>query len=105
MGNLGVVDTTNILILQNNNVINLEAYGKIQYQNGEIIYTKSLRNQQEQETGVGYTTYISASNSLVALIGVKCTYAAKYYEENIFLIQKCRLSEEQKKVLSTIKND
>ena len=105
LGNLGVVDTTNILILQNNNVINLEAYGKIQYQNGEIIYTKSLRNQQEQETGVGHTTYISASNSLVALIGVKCTYAAKYYEENIFLIQKCRLSEEQKKVLSTIKND
>lgn len=92
-------------MLQNNNVINFEPYCKIQYKNSEIIYTKSLRNQQEQKTGVLQTTYISASNLLVALIGVRYTYVAKYYEENIFLIQKCRLSEEQKKALSTIKKD
>ena len=102
LGNYGIWDSSNTVTLQNKNVINLQAYGKSTYQNNEFIYSKSFRNKQEQQAGVGKTEVVNASKSLSVLIGMSCTYAVNFYEENAYFIQKCKITEKQKEVLSNI---
>ena len=102
LGNYGIWDSSSIVTLQNKNVINLQGYGKSTYQNNEFIYSKSFRNKQEQQAGVGKTEIVNASKSLLALIGMSCTYAVNFYEDNAFFVQKCRITEKQKTVLSNI---
>ena len=102
LGNYGIWDSSNTLTLQNKNVVNLQGYGKSTYQNNEFIYIKGFRNRQEQQAGVGKTEAVNASKSLLALIGMSCTYAVNFYEENAYFIQKCKITEKQKEVLSNI---
>jgi len=102
LGNYGVWDNASILTLKNKNVINLQGYGKATYQNNEIIYTKGFRNKQEQQAGVGKTEIINTSNLLKPLLGMRCTYAVNFYLDNAYFIQKCKISNDQKTVLSNI---
>ena len=102
LGNYGIWDSSNTLTLQNKNVVNLQGYGKSTYQNNEFIYVKGFRNKQEQQSGVGKTEIVNASKFLLALIGMSCTYAVNFYEENAYFIQKCKITEKQKEVLSNI---
>ena len=102
LGNYGIWDNSSIVTLQNKNVVNLQGYGKSTYQNNEFIYVKGFRNKQEQQAGVGKTEIVNASKSLLALIGMSCTYAVNFYEENAYFIQKCKITEKQKEVLSNI---
>ena len=97
LGNYGVWDNASILTLQNKNVINLQGYGKRTFQNNKVIYTKGFRNKQEQQTGVGKIEIIHASNYFKPLLGVNCTYAVNFYLDNAYFIQKCRITDEQKK--------
>ena len=102
LGNYGIWDNASILTLQNKNVVNLQGYGKSIYQNNEFIYGKGFRNRQEQQAGVGKVEVVNASKSLLALIGMSCTYAVNFYEDNAYFIQKCNITEKQKEVLSNI---
>ena len=102
LGNYGIWDNASIVTLQDKNVINLQGYGKSTYQNNEFIYVKGFRNKQEQQAGVGKVEVVNASKSLLAIIGMSCTYAVNFYEENAYFIQKCKITEKQKEVLSNI---
>ena len=102
LGNYGIWDNASIVTLENKNVINLQGYGKSTYQNNEFIYIKGIRNKQEQQAGVGKTEVVNASKSLLALIGMSCTYAVNFYVDNAYFIQKCKITEKQKEVLSNI---
>ena len=102
LGNYGIWDNSSIVTLQNKNVVNLQGYGKSTYQNNEFIYVKGFRNKQEQQAGVGKVEVVNASKSLLAIIGMSCTYAVNFYEDNAFFVQKCRITEKQKTVLSNI---
>ena len=102
LGNYGIWDNASIVTLQNKNVINLQGYGKSTYQNNEIIYVKGFRNKQEQQAGVGKVEVVNASKSLLPIIGMSCTYAVNFYEDNAYFIQKCNITEKQKEVLSNI---
>ena len=102
LGNYGIWDNSSIVTLQNKNVVNLQGYGKSTYQNNEFIYVKGIRNKQEQQAGVGKVEVVNASKSLLAIIGMSCTYAVNFYEENAYFIQKCKITEKQKEVLSNI---
>ena len=102
LGNYGIWDNASTVMLQNNYVINLQGYGKRIFQNNEIIYIKGFRNKQEQQSGVGKVEVINASSPLVSLTGMSCTYAVNFYEDNAYFIQKCKITEKQKEVLSNI---
>ena len=102
LGNYGIWDNASIVTLQNKNVINLQGYGKSTYQNNEFIYVKGFRNKQEQQAGVGKVEVVNTSKLLLALIGMSCTYAVNFYEDNAYFIQKCKITEKQKEVLSNI---
>ena len=102
LGNYGIWDNASIVTLQNKNVVNLQGYGKSTYQNNEFIYVKGFRNRQEQQAGVGKVEVVNTSKPLLALIGMSCTYAVNFYEDNAYFIQKCKITEKQKEVLSNI---
>ena len=102
LGNYGVWDNASVVTLQNKNVINLQGYGKRTFQNGEVYYTKGFRNRQEQQSGVGKLEIVHASNFFKSLLGIKCTYAVNFYLDNAYFIQKCKITNEQKRVLSSI---
>ena len=102
LGNYGIWDNASTVTLQNKNVINLQGYGKRIFQNNEIIYIKGFRNKQEQQVGVGKVEVVNTSRSLVSLIGMSCTYAVNFYQDNAYFIQKCKITEKQKEVLSNI---
>ena len=102
LGNYGVWDNASILTLQNQNVINLQGYGKSTYQNNQVMYTKGFRKRQEQQAGVGKVEVVNASNFLKPLIGMSCTYAVNFYIDNAYFIQKCKITDEQKKLLTSI---
>ena len=102
LGNYGVWDNASILTLQNKNVINLQGYGKSTYQNNQFMYTKGFRNRQEQQAGVGKIEVVNASNFLKPLIGMSCTYAVNFYLDNAYFIQKCKITDKQKKLLISI---
>ena len=102
LGNYGVWDNASIVTLQNKNVINLQGYGKRTFQNNELIYIKGFRNKQEQQAGVGKVEVVNASKSLMGLLGIMCTYAVNFYEDNAYFIQKCKINANQKKILSNI---
>ena len=80
-------------------IINLQGYGKSTYQNNQVMYTKGFRNRQEQQAGVGKVEVVNASNFLKPLIGMSCTYAVNFYIDNAYFIQKCKITDEQKKLL------
>ena len=102
LGNYGVWDNSSIVTLKNKNVINLQGYGKSIYQNNQFMYTKGFRNKQEQQAGVGKIEIVNASNFLKSLIGMSCTYAVNFYLDNAYFIQKCKITDEQKKILTSI---
>ena len=99
LGNYGYTESSSIVILNNNQVVRLEGYGYSTYQNKEIIYSRGQRNQQEQDSGVGQNKAIGATGSLKKLIGMECTYAIKFLENYFYWLQKCNITEEQKKIL------
>ena len=98
----GIWDNASVVILKNKNVINLQGYGKSNYQNSEVIYNKGFRNRQEQQAGVGKIEIVNDSKTLISLIGINCTYAVNFYEDNAYFIQKCKITDKQKKVLVNI---
>ena len=102
LGNYGIWDNSSIVTLQNKNVVNLQGYGKSTYQNNEFIYVKGFKNRLEQQANVRKIEVVNTSKSLLALIGMSCTYAVNFYEENAYFIQKCKITEKQKEVLSNI---
>ncbi len=102
LGNYGIWDNASTVTLQNNNVINLQGYGKRIYQNNKITYIKGFRNKQEQQAGVGKTEVVNASSSLMPLVRMSCTYAVNFYEDNAYLIHKCAITEKQKNILSNV---
>ena len=102
LGNYGIWDNASIVTLQNKNVVNLQGYGKTTYQNNEFTYVKGFRNRQEQQAGVGKVEVVNTSKSLLVHIGMSCTYAVNFYEDNAYFIQKCKITDKQKEVLSNI---
>ena len=102
LGNYGYIESSSIVFLKNNQVLKLEGYGKYTYQNNAIIYVRGVRNQQEQNSGVGENEIIGATGLLKELIGVKCTYAIKFFENYFYWLQKCNISKKEREILSSL---
>ena len=102
LGNYGHSQSNSTVLLKNNEVVRLEGFGKYTYQNNEFFFSRGIRNQQEQNSGVGQNEVIGATGSLKELIGIKCTYAIKFFEDYFFWIQKCNITENKKKILSNL---
>ena len=102
LGNYGIMEQSSFVMLNNNNVIELDGYGKTIYQNNEETYYKGYRNRQEKDAGVGETKILNATEKLISLIGMRCPYAVNFFNDTAYVVAKCKITEEQKKTLSKI---
>ena len=53
LGNYGHSQSNSTVLLKNNEVVRLEGFGKSTFQNNEAFFSRGIRNQQEQNSGVG----------------------------------------------------
>ena len=102
LGNYGLIEQASTVILNNDNVIELDGYGKTIYQNNQITYFRGYRNRQEKDSGVGQTIILHSTEDLSSLIGMKCPYAVKFFSNTAYVISKCKITEQQKLTLSKI---
>ena len=101
-GNYGMMEQSSFVMLDNNDVIELDGYGKRIYQNNQETYFRGYRNRQEKDSGVGETKIVNASEELSSLIGMRCPYAVNFFNDTAYAFAKCKITEEQKKILSEI---
>ena len=102
LGNYGTMEQASFVILSNNDVIELNGYGKTIYQNNQETYFRGYRNRQEKDSGVGETKIVNASGELSSLIGMRCPYAVNFFNDTAYAFAKCKITEKQKKILSKI---
>jgi len=102
LGNYGMMEQSSFVMLNNNSVIELDGYGKTIYQNNQETYFKGYRNRQEKDAGVGETEILNATEKLNSLIGMRCPYAVNFFKDTAYVVSKCKINEEQKKILSNI---
>ena len=80
-------------------LIKLEGTAKTVYSNGETLYLKAYRKESDFDAGVANAKIIGASKNLKSLIGTTCIQSVRYFEDAIFGIQKCKLSQNLDKLL------
>ena len=102
LGNFGIMEQSSFVMLKNDDVIELDGYGKTVYQNSQETYFKGYRNRQEKDVGVGETKILNATAELDSLIGMRCSYAVKFFNDRAYAFAKCKITEEQKRILSKI---
>ena len=75
---------------------------ELTYQDGSIFYGQGSRTSKEFEQGTGKLLVTTANKKLKELIGVKCVYAVNFFRSTLFTLTKCKITDDQKKVLSNI---
>ena len=73
-----MMEQSSFVMLDNNDVIELDGYGKTIYQNNQETYFRGYRNRQEKDSGVGETKIVNATGELSSLIGMRCPYAVNF---------------------------
>ena len=102
LGNYGMMEQSSFVMLDSNDVIELDGYGKRIYQNNQETYFRGYRNRQEKDSGVGETKIVNATVELSSLIGMKCPYAVNFFNDTAYAFAKCKITEKQKQTLSKI---
>ena len=102
LGNYGMMEQSSFVMLDNNDVIELDGYGKTIYQNNQETYFRGYRNRQEKDAGVGETKILNATKELSALIGMRCPYAVNFFNDTAYAFARCKITEKQKNILSKI---
>ena len=68
-----------------------------------MVFAKGNRTNEELEQGIGKAKYVSAPKKLSSLIGTVCNYGVTFLKETAFVIFKCDITPETKKLLTSIK--
>ena len=98
-GNYGKFEGIVISDVNDGKLIKLEGTAKIIYSNGEIIYLKAYRRKSDFDAGVANVKIIGSSENYKSLIGTQCIQSVRYFEDTIFGLQKCNLSQELAQLL------
>ena len=87
-----------------NNFLKYHAFSlRYSYQDGSVVFAKGNRTNEELEQGIGKAKYVSAPKKLSSLIGTVCNYGVNFLKETAFVIFKCDITPETKKLLISIK--
>ena len=90
LGNYGINTCVGTLI-QDNKKINLDLICENIDQDKEKSWSKLYRKNTIDDSVVGVIEYIDATEKYKFLIGKKCNYALKFYEESFFFFKhKCK---------------
>ena len=98
-GNYGKSSVIVISDVKNGKLLRLDATSQNIYSNNEMLYMRGTREKSDIDAGIAYNIIIGASEKFEALIGIKCTTSVRYFDDAIFGIQKCNVTEEASKIL------
>ncbi len=103
-GNYGKSNVVVISDVKNGKLLRLDATSQNIYSNNEKLYMRGVREKSDIDAGIAYNVIIGASKTFKPLIGTKCTTSVRYFDDAIFGIQKCKLSEGMIDILKNSNN-
>ncbi len=98
-GNYGKSSSLIVSDIINGKILRLEGTNETIYSNNEKIYSKVFREKSDIDAGIADMKIVGATNKLKPLIGTSCIISVRYFEDAIFGIQKCKLSQKKSKLL------
>ena len=98
-GNYGKSSALIVSDIINGKILRLEGTNETIYSNNEKIYSKVFREKSDIDAGLADMKIVGATNKLKPLIGTSCIISVRYFEDAIFGIQKCKLSQKKSKLL------
>ncbi|MAH88593.1 MAG: hypothetical protein CMJ06_00855 [Pelagibacterales bacterium] len=103
-GNYGKANVIVISDVKDGKLLRLDATSENIYSNNERLYMRGIREKSDIDAGIAYNIVIGASKKFESLIGIKCTTSVRYFEDAIFGIQKCKLSQDMTSILKNSNN-
>lgn len=101
-GNYGSSETVVFAVYKKKKIVKLEWSNKIIFQNGKQVFFSGYRKEGIESAGVGRSIIFEADKTLFPLIGMKCTYAIKFFKNKTFTKSKCKIDENKKKVIENL---
>ena len=103
-GNYGKSNVIVISDVKDGKLLRLDATSENIYSNNEKLYMRGIREKSDIDAGIAYNIIIGASKKFKSLIGIKCTTSVRYFDDAIFGIQKCKLSQDMSVILKNSNN-
>ena len=103
-GNYGKSNVVIISDIKEGKLLRLDATSENIYSNNEKLYMRGIREKSDIDAGIAYNVIIGASKYFKPLIGVKCTTSVRYFDDAIFGIQKCKISQDMTAILKNSNN-
>lgn len=101
-GNIGIFNAVVISDVEKGKLIKLDSTSENIYSNNEKIFFRGVREKSDVDAGIAYNIIIGTSDKFKPLMGAKCTTSVRYLNDAIFGINKCKLSEDSRKILNNI---
>ena len=101
-GNIGIFNAVVISDVEAGKLIKLDSTGENIYSNNEKIYFRGVREKSDVDAGIAYAIILGTTKRLQPLIGSRCTTSVRYLNDAIFGLNKCKVSENSKKILNDI---
>ena len=101
-GNIGLFNAVVSSDVKEGKLIKLDTTAEVVYSNNEKIYFRGVREKSDVDAGIAYGIMVGTTKRLQPLIGSKCTTSVRYLNDTIFGLNKCKISENSKKILNDI---
>ena len=101
-GNIGLFNAVVSSDVKEGKLIKLDTTAEVVYSNNEKIYFRGVREKSDVDAGIAYGIIVGTTKRLQSLIGSKCTTSVRYLNDAIFGLNKCKVSENSKKILNDI---
>ena len=101
-GNYGSSETVVFAVYKKKKIIKLEWSNKIIFQNGKKVFFSGYRKEGIESAGVGRSILFEADETLFPLVGMKCTYAIKFFKNKTFTKSKCKIDQNKKKIIERL---
>ena len=93
LGYYGKTKCNGIREMYDNKLLNLNVICEVTFQDGSKIWSKSEREGNLIQAGVGQSKFIEATDKLKDLIGIKCIYAVNKVLDSDFVKTKCKMTD------------
>ena len=101
-GNIGLFNAVVSSDVKEGKLIKLDTTAENVYSNNEKIYFRGVREKSDVDAGIAYAVIVGTTKRFQPLIGSKCTTSVRYLNDAIFGLNKCKVSENSKKILNDI---
>ena len=102
--NYGKSNSIIVSDIKDGKILRLEGTNETTFSNNEKFYGKALREKSDIDAGIANILIVGATKKLKPLIVTKCIVSVKYFEDAIFGMQKCALSERLSDILKNNTN-